>query len=170
MNPNRDVDIDIAKFDYLFPLAYPKDAKDPKILKFARDKVVDEVWSFGHLLEKAISVQCKFIRESTVGRDFANGDDAKCVVARTHGYGTSYSAPVTNIHRKQGNLLITVYERKQDQWYLFKIPYIAYKDVPKSSNIDIPFELDGSPSRIPKKARKFNWWDYEVKTFKDLGK
>ena len=39
MNPNRDVDIDIAKFDYLFPLAYPKDAKDPKILNLHEIKL-----------------------------------------------------------------------------------------------------------------------------------
>jgi hypothetical protein len=169
MNPDRDIAIDMAKFDYLWPKAYPHFSKIPLITKFARKLVADDLIQLGQLLEKAISVQCGLVRESTAGRDFLNGDDAKNVVVRTSNYGSSYTANVSSIHNKTGWLLVAVYERKQKKWYLFRIPHHAYCHIPKTSNIDIPFELNGDPRRIPKRCDSANWWQYEVKTFKSLG-
>jgi hypothetical protein len=166
MNPDRDLAVDIAKFEYIWPKAYPYYSKIPLVTKFVKKLVDDDIIGLGQMFEKAISVQCRIVRESTSGRDFKNGDDAKLVVVRTHSHGTAYAAPVTNIHAKTGNLLIAVYERKQKNWYHFKIPYTAYKHIPTSSNIDIVFELDGTPKR--KNRQRVNWWDYEVATFKDL--
>jgi hypothetical protein len=168
MNPNRDLAIDTAKFDLLWPLAYPYYSKIPLITKFIKKLVKDDVLQFGQLFEKAIEVQCNLIRESTYGQDFKNGDDAKCIVVRTYNYNKSYAAPVTNIHSKQGWLLVSVYERKQNNWYFFRIPHEAYKNIPKTSNIDIPFELDGTPRKHPKKFGVYNWWQHEVKSFKLL--
>jgi hypothetical protein len=175
MNPDRDSDLDIAKFDYLWPKAYPYYSKIPLITKFARKLIADDIIQTGQLFEKALEVECKLVRESTMGRDFENtvvngqtvaGQDAKLVAARTHGHGKVYSAPVTNIHAKVGELLVAVYERKQQNWYLFRIPYKAYKNIPKTSNIDIPFNLDGTPRR--ENRCDVNWWAYEVPTFKAL--
>jgi hypothetical protein len=166
MNPDRDLAIDIAKFDYLWPKAYPYYSKISFVTKFTRKLVADDIIQFGQLLEKAIATQCGLIRESTVNRDFECGDDAKSVVARTSNHGMSYGAPVTNIYNKTGNLLVTVYERKQNKWYLFRIPNKAYKNIPKTSNIEIPFELDGTPRRVNRS--EVNWWKFEVLKFKDL--
>jgi hypothetical protein len=175
MNPDRDLDLDVAKFNYLWPKAYPYYSKIPLITKFVRKLVSDDLIQTGQLFEKALAVECKLIRESTVGRDFRNtvvngrtvaGQDAKLVAARTHSNGSAYSAPVTNIHSKLGELLVAVYERKQCAWYLFRIPYKVYKHIPKTSNIDIPFELDGTPRRDNR--CDINWWHYEVPSFKAL--
>lgn len=166
MNPDRDLAIDIAKFDYLWPKAYPHYSRIPFVTKFAKKLVADDIIQLGQLLEKAIATQCNLVRESTACRDFENGDDAKNVVVRTCSYGSKYSAQVSGIYNKTGNLMVTVYERKQNKWYLFRIPNKAYKNIPKTSNIEIPFELDGTPRRVNRS--EVNWWKFEVLKFKDL--
>jgi hypothetical protein len=91
--------------------------------------------------------------------------DAKLATVRTSGYGKSYGAPVTNIAGKTGVLRVQVYERKQDRFYYFAIPRRAYSEIPAKSNIEIPFELDGTPRRRPSRRVYQNWWNYEVNTF-----
>lgn len=101
--------------------------------------------------------------------DISDGSDTKLSCVRTARYGTLYSAPITNIKGKTGKLRVQVYERKQDKFYYFVIPNRAYRDIPTSSNIEIPFEMDGSPRRIPARQRTYaNWWKYEVNDFKEL--
>jgi len=169
MNPDRDLELDIAKFDLLWPLAYPLHSKIPFLSALIRNFVKDEVISTAHLWEKAISVQLNLIRESKIDKDFQTGEDCKLVSVRTSSYGGSYSAPITGINRKTGNLIVACYERKKKKWYFFKIPHEAYKDIPKTSNIEIPFEMDGTPRRTPLGARVYaNWWDFEC-TFEQLG-
>ena len=73
---------------------------------------------------------------------------------------------VTGIYNKTGDLLVQVYERKQEKFYYFRIPYDSYCNIPKSSNIEIPFELNGSPRRHNKKQN--NPWDYECDSFLDM--
>lgn len=97
-----------------------------------------------------------------------NYSDAKLVCVRTSTYGKSYSAPVTNIFNKTGSLRVQVYERKQNRFFYFVIPRRAYIRVPKSSNIDIPFELDGTPRRAPMRKVNVNWWLYEVKSWEEM--
>lgn len=103
---------------------------------------------------------------------YRNGkySDAKLSCARTSGYGKSYGAPVTNIHNKTGDLRIQVYERKQNKFYYFVIPRRVYKDIPKTSNIEIPFELDGTPRRKPLRKVRVNWWRYEASDFITMAK
>lgn len=99
-----------------------------------------------------------------------NGDysDAKLSTVRTSSYGKSYGAPVTNIYNKSGALRVQVFERKQDKFYYFWIPKAAYAHIGKSSNIEIPFELDGTPRRIPTRKVYQNWWDWEVPDFQTM--
>ena len=94
--------------------------------------------------------------------------DAKLSSVRTSGYGTIYSAPVSNIFNKTGTLRVQVYERKQGKFYYFAIPRRVYRDIPRSSNIDIPFDLDGTPRRKPRRVVLVNWWRYEVATWAEM--
>jgi hypothetical protein len=94
--------------------------------------------------------------------------DAKLSSVRTSGYGKSYTAPVTNIFNKTGTLRVQVYERKQNKFFYFAIPRRAYIEVPKSSNIEIPFEIDGTPRRVPKRKVYVNWWRYEVASWNEM--
>lgn len=100
--------------------------------------------------------------------DLSDGSDAKMVTVRTSSYGTAYSAPVSNIKGKTGWLRVEVYERKKNKFYYFKIPFHAYSDIPASSNIEIPFEMDGTPRRFNR--CRVNWWDYQVDTWHDMAK
>jgi len=102
---------------------------------------------------------------STDTNDLSNGDDVKLSTVRTSGYGKNYSAPITNIKGKTGNLRVQIYERKLDKFYYFVIPYTTYKDIPNKSNIEIPFHLNGMPKRIPTRKVYVNWWNYEVDSF-----
>jgi hypothetical protein len=96
--------------------------------------------------------------------DLASGADAKLSSVRVHKGGEAYGAPVGGISGKTGTLLVQVYERKQNKFYYFKIPHRAYRHISSSSNIEIPFELDGTPRRIPLRSVMMNWWRYEVPT------
>lgn len=164
MNPDRDLALDIAKFELLWPRAYPNATKEETA--HARALVEADLIQLGQLHEVAISTVTGMVRESTVGRDFTCGDDGKLVSARTCWNGKVYSAPVTGISAKRANLLVSAYERKQARWYFFRIPRSAYENVLNSSNIEIPFDLDGNPHRINK--CKVNYWNYEVPNFESL--
>lgn len=114
---------------------------------------------------KVISLDAADIDDGTPG-----GSDAKLATVRTSSYGKRYGAPVTSVSGKTGTLRVQVYERKQDKFYYFLIPNEAYKHIPKTSNIEIPFELDGTPRRQPRGRYIQNWWDYEVDTFEEMCK
>ena len=97
--------------------------------------------------------------------DISDGSDAKLSSVRTSSYGKRYGAPVTNLFNKTGALRVQVYERKQDKFYYFVIPNTAYCHISRTSNIEIPFEMDGTPRKIPTRPVIQNWWTYEVETF-----
>ena len=101
---------------------------------------------------------------------YRNGaySDAKLSSARTSGHGKDYRAPVTSIFNKTGTLRVQVYERKQNRFFYFAIPRRAYIEVPKSSNIEIPFEIDGTPRRVPMRKVYVNWWRYEVESWEEM--
>ena len=155
----------LKHFDHLWPLAYPKRSKHAYIDH--RRTVMHGTWNnLGGLLEHAIHVVGKLKKFNTVGKDYHDISDAKLASVRTSSKGRNYSAPITNIHQKRGLLRVVVYERKQDKFYYFLIPYSAYSHIPKTSNIEIPFNLDGSPKKINK--CNINWWDYSKETFSEI--
>jgi hypothetical protein len=99
---------------------------------------------------------------------YKNGkySDAKLSTVRTHNYGKAYCAPVMSIFNKTGTLRVQVYERKQNKFYYFAIPRRAYIHIPKTSNIDIPFQKDGTP-RLTNRST-VNWWKYKVDTWEEM--
>jgi hypothetical protein len=99
--------------------------------------------------------------------DISCGSDAKLASARKNGRnGREYGANVSGIHNKTGDLLIQCYERSLDQMFWFRMPHKSYCYIPKSSNIDIPFYLDGSPRRVNDK--RVNPWKYECGSFQEM--
>ena len=110
-------------------------------------------------VEHAVAQQTGTRVISEDARDLSDGSDVKTCTARTHNRGQSYGAPVTNIQGKTGSLRVQVYERLQDRFYLFLIPWEAYSHIPRSSNIEIPFESDGTPRRCN------HWWQHEVQSW-----
>lgn len=116
--------------------------------------------------EEAIATVSGFSVVSTNTHDISDGSDAKLSCVRTSGKGLNYSAPVTNIYGKTGILRVQVYERKQDKFYYFAIPRDAYSHIPRTSNIEIPFEMDGTPKRTNRCM--VNWWDYEMASFTEM--
>lgn len=118
------------------------------------------------LFEYAVAdtIGCEVVSQDS--NDLSNGGDAKLSSVRTSSYGTSYSAPVTGIYNKIGTLYVQVFERKQHKFYYFAIPHESYCRVPKSSNIEIPFESDGTPRRRNNSA--INWWKFEQPGFIEM--
>jgi hypothetical protein len=159
--------LNLKMFDHLWQYAYPGSKKLQTSQQ--RQLVVDGTWdNLGGLLERAISITGGLERQATVGRDFSDFSDAKLVSVRTASKGKSYSAPVTNIHRKKGYLRVVCYERKQDKFYYFLIPGDAYSHIEKTSNIEIPFNLNGNPRK--QNNCNINWWNFEVETFTAVAK
>ncbi len=101
--------------------------------------------------------------------DLSNGADCKMTTVRKHREGKSYSAPVRDVAGKSGTLYVTCYERILDKFYYFAIPRHAYSAIPKTGNIEIPFNLDGTPKRQTTKRQTYaNWWDYECDSLVDM--
>ncbi len=164
---DKDPILDQKFFDLLFPIAYPNNHTNLDIFNFCKYElsIADNLLSSGSLLEKAISVSKKLTRHSTIGKDFVDGSDAKTASVRWCSNNTAYGAPIHDIFNKKGLLRCVVYERLQDKFYYFLIPRRAYALIPKSSNIEIPFELNGNPRRNAKRIRNVDWWTFEVDGF-----
>lgn len=168
--PNdKDPILDQKFFDFLFPIAYPIESHNLEIYNFCKNKlsIEDALLATGSLLEKAISKRKHLTRHATIGRDFVDGSDAKSASVRWASLGRVYSAPIHATANKTGLLRCVIYERLNDKFYFFLIPHKAYENIPKSSNIEIPFNRDGSPRRNPtaKGLRNVDWWQFEVPDF-----
>ncbi len=154
--------------DYLFPIDYnsPFSAFVNYIQRTILEKFIEReiITNMGPILEETISTYGKIKRDNTIGRDFIDGSDAKYGITRYHSGGSSLGVNIRNVHRKKGHLRILVYEYVTKKFYFFMIPHSAYQHIRKSSNIEIPFELNGTPKRSN------HWWHYEVKTFADICK
>ena len=144
-----------------------KTLNDDTVHKLLNMGILQVSTAFEHALAEAGDHEVVSLDRGDLYRDGAYSD-AKLSSVRTSGYGKRYSAPVTNIFNKTGILRVQVYERKQGKFYYFAIPRRAYIDIPKTSNIEIPFELDGTPRRKPTRKVYVNWWRYEVKTWNEM--
>lgn len=153
-----DLELDMAKFDYFYPKAYPDETV--KSREAMRQKVSDGVISLDGLMEHAVATRSGMTRIDATGYDLCDGSDCKLASVRTHNYGNSYGAPIRDIHQKQGGLRVAVYERILDKMYLFLIPPGEYSHIPRSSNIEIPFELSGHPRMYNNCT--VNWWKFLV--------
>lgn len=167
---NITVNLDHAFFDKIFHKAYPK-ACD-KTIATAKRMVSDGVLQIETLFELAVSRVGRLQRNSVDGMDFTDKSDAKKACVRTSGYGKHYTAPISQVHTKKGNLRVMVYERKKDKFYYFVFPRHSYSHITvDTKNIDIPFELDGTPRRVPKRKNvKMPWWAYEVGSFTEMAR
>lgn len=107
--------------------------------------VKDGVLQIETLVEQAISKRGKLPRQSTEGRDFVDGTDAKKALTQLAiepGKTTRRVAQISNIKGKHGALRIAVGETLTRKIYYFKVPKKAYDGL---TCIRIYFNEDGSP-------------------------
>jgi len=165
MAKDKDPILDEKFFGLLHPIIYPDASAVIRKHAYEEDMVKHRLFGAGKLLEAAISKKKGLERHDTVGRDFVDGTDAKSSSVRWTFSGTKYSAPIRDIFNKKGLLRCVIYERLTDTFYFFLIPGSAYAHIPKSSNIEINFNLDGTPNRKVSAKTIVNWWDFEVDGF-----
>jgi len=159
----ENLELEIAHFNAFKDYLPNYNSLDQHTLKMMLEMGIVEVSS---AFERAIA-ECS--GTEVISKDYADlscGSDTKLSTVRTCSYGCVYSAPVTGIHGKTGDLLVQVYERKAEQFYYFRIPNSAYRHIPKKSNIEIPFELDGTPRR--KNKQYVNMWKFEKESMEHL--
>ena len=127
------------------------------------------------LFELAIANKSGWLHESQLGRDLADGSDAKYITCRTHSSGACYGARISNLHNKRGDLRVQVLCPKGDhtgtnKFHWFIIPYKEYQHIKTSTgNLEIPFLKDGTPNRQSKnKSTGLNLWIYEVPDFERM--
>ena len=174
MNPRpkpRDKDpiLEQKFFNLLFPLAFPAYIDNISVMDFANKLAFEYgILPQDRLLEVAISVKKNLARYNTEGQDFIDGSDAKTSSVRWSSNRKTYSAPITNVHKKIGLLRCVIYERMLDKFYYFLIPHDAYKHITSTSNIDIPFDTTTYLPRRDVKYKIINWWNFEVKSFEDI--
>jgi hypothetical protein len=144
---------------------------EPATMKTLRRMVRDGVIQVDALVEKAISVVGRVQRDSTEGRDFVDGSDAKKVTtgwrierAGNRKLKTDYIrrvADVTGIANKRGTLRVIVAETMTDQLYYFKIPGRQYRGL---STISIYFNADGTPKLSGR------WFRYQCRSFTEMAR
>lgn len=162
----KDIDpvIQYAFYDELIYKAYPE------YVNLSFEEIHRKVGNVRpeRLLEVAIAKQGGLTPYNTKGMDYTDLSDAKSASVRTSGNGKRYSAPIAGIAHKRGLLRTMVFERKLNKFYYFLIPYEAYKDIPEKSNIEIYFNLDGTPKRNASVRTYTNMWAYEVADFNGI--
>jgi hypothetical protein len=121
------------------------------------------------IFEQVMAVLTNGNVTSKDSHDLSNGADCKLTTARFTNYKSHYKARVGDVYNKTGTLYVLCFEKLQKNFYYFAIPSDAYSKIPKSSNIEIPFETDGTPRRTPAGYRKYvNWWNYECESLEDM--
>jgi hypothetical protein len=144
--------------------------RDP--MSLLKAMVSDGVIQIDALFEKAISVTGNIKRDSTIGKDFVDGSDAKKVTVQWRiEYPNSNNrivntsvrrvATITNLKHKRGFLRCVVAETLTKQVYYFKIPYLEYKGL---KTVNIYFNQDGSPKE------NGNFWHCKCNSFKEMCK
>jgi hypothetical protein len=165
------LDIEIKHFmnfvQYLFPHFKKRDLKT--LMEVLQSGLMEVSTGFEHAVCAVGGHEHVSLPQGDCRRN-GKYSDTKLSTVRTSSHGKSYSAPVTNLANKTGALRVQVYERKQDKFFYFVIPHRAYKHIPRSSNIEIPFDLDGTPRRRPRRIVKVNWWKFEVPDFETMSK
>ena len=126
--------------------------------------------------ELAIAEQGNLEHCSIDGMDFTDKSDAKfattCYNENTNKKTGSISRTligyIKGVHNKRGWLRVQVYNNILDEFYYFLIPYAAYSGV-KPTGIKIRLSaVTGQPIRFPNLNAKYNWWEYEVPSFKEM--
>ena len=114
----ENLDLEIAHFSN-FCEYLPKYKKyDKKTLNQLLDDGLLEVSTcFEHALAGVIGTTV--ISENE--KDLASGEDAKLASVRISNKGRSYGAQVKKVSGKTGDLLVQVYERKQDNFYYAEV-------------------------------------------------
>jgi hypothetical protein len=165
MAKDKDPILDEKFFKLLYSMIHPNVSEEIRKHALEEDMKNHRLYGAGKLLEAAISKKKGLERHDTEGKDFIDGSDAKTSSARWSSSNTKYSANIGDVFNKIGLLRCVVYERQLDKFYFFLIPRSAYAHIPKSSNIEINFNLDGTPKKIPGNNTIINWWDFEVSDF-----
>ena len=103
---------DMLIFNEIIHYAYPNTSQTNKTL--LKKMVLDGVLQIEILFEQAISLCANLTRESTVGRDFVDGSDAKKVLVQNN-FEPKRNAyrrvgRITNLKNKQGLLRCIVSE------------------------------------------------------------
>ena len=156
-------------FEQIIGKAY-RNAKNMDPMTLLRNMVNDGVIQMDALFEKAVSKIGKIKRDSTTGRDFVDGSDAKkattcwCVEEAGPRRKAPYVrrvATITSLKNKRGILRCIVAETETDTVYYFRIPYSAYCGL---TAIRIYFNEDGSPKT------NGNFWKWKCDTFTEMAR
>lgn len=128
------------------------------------------LFAIGELAERAISKKSKVAQcgKNNPNADLINGLEIKHGMTHPENPKGKTLTAYLSKERKTSHMLGVVTEQVTGKVYYFSIPYDAYKKA-DANTLSIPFELDGTPRRTPKRARYLpNWWDFEVASFNKL--
>lgn len=114
------------------------------------------------IFEHSIAKVNKHIqKDSTFGRDFTDGSDAKLTTAVSY---KKVRECGVNCFGKIGAIRIMSYESVTKKFYYFYVPRDKYSEI-----IKIPFDLDGTPKRVNRLGTN-KIWECECSSFKDMAR
>jgi len=151
---------------YLSEIFSPYEVESLK--KFTSRGLVDTSTLFEYIYSKIHDLEMvKAPTHDLICRKTGRKIEAKLRTPRFNSYGKSYGVNIeprskAGSHRKEGDIVSLVLEPMTRENYFFYIPEKEHQKVALTSNIEIPFNIDGTPRRIPLKMKRLpNWWEFE---------
>ena len=167
------IQYDVRMVRELAPYLNLNDCEIDNLVKFTKMGIVQRET----VAELAMSTLGDFDGDSSLGRDFNDGTDAKTVVSSARNNSISKgqwmnSFQVRSVTSKTGDLRIIAYNKILDKFHYFYIPYSAYRHITRSLEIVIEraYSMCGEPQFTGIPQRHLKWWEYEVSSFQELCK
>jgi hypothetical protein len=165
------VQYDVRMVQELLPYLNLNKKETSTLIKFTEMGIVQRET----VAELAMSNVGSFDGDSSWGRDFTDGSDAKTVTSnarnndKKRGSWTN-SFEIRNVATKTGDLRIMAYNKILDKFHYFYIPNEAFLHLKSTLTIVIESYTChiGEPEFTGKPNRSNKFWEYEVDSFEDL--
>ena len=170
------VDVDLKFFELLYPLRYPNKSKEH--YSQCRKMVLCGEMQIETLYENTIvNLNPGIEKDSTDGRDFSDGSDAKKVTSSFRNNRLNYgewtnSFQVRNVGNKLGGLRVLAYNVYLEDFEYYVIPPHAYSHL-SSKTVEIPIEryrgyYDCKPNAQGQHQGYSKWYNYQVEDIYEL--
>lgn len=165
------IQYDILFVKELLPYMNLKKAQEKHLIEFTKMGIMQRET----IAEIAMATIGNFKGDSTQGRDFCDGSDAKTVTSCSRNNNKAKgqwlnSFEVRNVNTKTGDLRVIAYNKLLKKFHYFYIPNWAFNHLRSAISIVIEQKTChiGEPNftGIPNKTLK--WWEFECDSFEEM--
>ena len=165
------IQYDILFVKELLPHLNLKKAQEKHLIEFTKMGIMQRET----IAEMAMATVGNFEGDSTQGRDFCDGSDAKTVTISARNNNKSKGAwmnsfEVRNVNTKTGDLRIIAYNKILKRFHYFYIPNYAFAHLRSTLTIVIENATChvGEPNFTGIPNRNLKFWEFECSSFEEM--